>query len=80
MSAPVPKLQKLLGPAVFIGWPRGSKGTKRQWGHLTLADMTPEYLAKLASGNIGTSQKHAANARKNSPVASDVPKSAGGGV
>ena len=32
---------------------KGSKGTKRQWGHLTTADMTPDYLENLPHGNIG---------------------------
>jgi bifunctional DNA primase/polymerase-like protein len=54
MSNPVPELQQLLGsPVVFIGWPKGVKGTSRKWGHLTSADMTPEYLANLPGGNIG---------------------------
>jgi hypothetical protein len=54
MNNPVPELQSLLGsPVVFIGWPRGSKGARRHWGHLTVADMTPEHLAKLRHGNIG---------------------------
>jgi hypothetical protein len=50
----VSELADLLGsPVVFIKWPRGVKGTPRKWGHLTVADMTPEYLAKLPKGNIG---------------------------
>lgn len=54
MNDPVPKLLKLLGsPVVFINWPKGVKATYRKWGHLTVGDMTPEYLAKLPSGNIG---------------------------
>jgi len=40
-------------PVVFINWPKGVKGTKRRWKDLTVADMTPEYLAKLPHGNIG---------------------------
>ncbi len=53
MTNPVPELIKLVGPAVFIAWPRGVKGTKKRWKHLTIADMTTEYLAKLKDGNIG---------------------------
>ena len=51
---PVPDLIENLGrPVVFIAWPRGRKGTKRAWGYLTEAHMTPDYLAKLHKGNIG---------------------------
>lgn len=51
---PVPELRELLGcSVVFIDWPQGVKGTKRKWKHLTVGDMTPEYLAKLVHGNIG---------------------------
>ena len=50
----VTKLHRLFGmPVVFIAWPKGKKGTGKKWGHLTVADMTPEYLAKLSQGNIG---------------------------
>ena len=50
---PVPGLKRLLGSAVFIAWPKGVKGTNKRWRHLTLAAMTPAYLAKLKNGNIG---------------------------
>jgi len=51
---PVPELIRLLGdPAVFIAWPSGVKGTIKKWGHLTWAEMTPEYLVRLKDGNIG---------------------------
>lgn len=52
---PVPELLRLLGqPVLLLAWPRGTKGTKRKWGRLTLAAMEdPRYLAKLAKGNIG---------------------------
>ena len=50
---PVPALKKFLGSAVFIAWPKGVKGTNKRWKHLTVAAMTPEYLAKLKNGNIG---------------------------
>jgi hypothetical protein len=54
MSDVVSELKELLGsPVVFIDWPKGVKGAKRKWGNLTVADMTPEYLAKLQDGNIG---------------------------
>src|SRR5262245_54861048 len=50
----VDELYFLLGkPVVFIDWPKGSKGTNRKWGHLTSADMTPQYLARLQHGNVG---------------------------
>ena len=48
------ELRDLLGHDVLLlAWPRGSKGTLRKWGHLTVADMTPAYLEKLEGGNIG---------------------------
>jgi hypothetical protein len=50
---PFPALTQFLGPAVFIAWPKGVKGSPKRWKHLTLAHMTPEYLAKLRNGNIG---------------------------
>jgi hypothetical protein len=50
----VSELRELLGRDVLLlAWPRGSKGTKRKWGRLTVADMTPAYLKKLERGNIG---------------------------
>lgn len=51
---PVPELQSLLGPAVFINWPRGTKGTNKPWGHLRMEDMKPAYLSRLKLGNVGT--------------------------
>jgi hypothetical protein len=54
MNDPVPELMQLLGsPVVFLAWPRGSKGFRRKWGHLTADDMTSDYLSKLQHGNIG---------------------------
>ena len=54
MNDPVPELiQLLVKPVVFIKWPKGVKGTKRRWKHLTVADMKPRYLANLQHGNIG---------------------------
>ncbi len=52
---PVPELQRLLGLAVFIAWPRGVKATRQKWKHLTLDHMTRDYLSKLPAGNIGVS-------------------------
>ncbi len=53
-KASVEELRELIGSDVLLlRWPSGSKGTKRKWGHLTIADMTPGYLAKLGLGNIG---------------------------
>ena len=43
----------LLQPAVFLGWPLGTKGTKKRWKHLKQADMTPSYLKRLEGGNVG---------------------------
>jgi hypothetical protein len=52
-SSPVPELRRLLGAAVLLACPTKTKKPNGKWGHLTLADMTPEYLAKLNAGNIG---------------------------
>lgn len=51
----IEQLREILGPDVLLlGWPKGSKGTKRPWGHLTADKMgDPKYLAKLKTGNIG---------------------------
>jgi hypothetical protein len=50
----ITELRELLGQDVLLlAWPNGSKGTKRKWGHLTVDNMTPEYLAELPHGNIG---------------------------
>src|SRR5260370_4234763 len=48
-------LSELLGPAVLLPWPSGSKGNRRKWGHLQLTDMNDHsYLAKLQNAeNIG---------------------------
>jgi len=45
----------LVGPALLLPWPRGSKGGPSKWGHLQLSDMdNRSHLAKLAkAGNIG---------------------------
>ena len=51
----VSHLCDLLGPAVLLSWPSGSKGNHRKWKHLQLSDMNdPGHLAKLnRAGNIG---------------------------
>ena len=47
-------LRGLLGPAVLLPWPTRSKGDRRKWKHLTLADMDGDHLAKVEqAGNIG---------------------------
>lgn len=51
---PVPELKRLLGePVVFIDWPKGTKGTRKKWKHLTVDHMVPEFLDRLKWGNIG---------------------------
>lgn len=52
-SISVAQLQSLFAPCVFLKWPSGVKGDKRKWKHLTLGDMTPEYLTDLLDGNVG---------------------------
>lgn len=65
----VSELRELLGNDVLLlQWPRGSKGTRKKWGHLTVADMTPEYLEKLEHGNIGV----ALGAKSGNLIALDV--------
>jgi len=51
----VRRLLELLGSAVLLPWPAGSKGGKRKWKDRRLVDMNdPTYLAELeTSGNIG---------------------------
>jgi len=51
----VAHLLKLLGPAVLLAWPSGSKGGRRKWKHIQLTDMNGDsYLADLEeTGNIG---------------------------
>ena len=62
------EIYSLLGGAVLIGWPRGTKGTKMRWSHLMAAHMTPEYLAGIDRGNIGV----ALGAKSGHLVAIDV--------
>src|SRR5713226_5528040 len=51
----VERLLALLGPAVLLPWPSGSKGCNKKWKHRLLTDMNDAtYLAKLdKAGNIG---------------------------
>ena len=51
----VERLLALLGKgALLLAWPWGTKGTKKPWGHLTVAAMgSPEYLRALEAENIG---------------------------
>ena len=66
----VKELRELLGHDVLLlAWPTGSKGTKRKWGHLTIADMEkPDYLANIERGNIGV----ALGAKSGNLIALDV--------
>lgn len=46
--------RELLGSAVLLPWPAGSKGDRRKWKHLQVTDMDEDYFAKLEkAGNIG---------------------------
>jgi Bifunctional DNA primase/polymerase, N-terminal len=58
----------LLGHAVLLGWPLGTKGHPKRWSHLTVANMTPAYLKKLERGNIGV----ALGAKSGNLIALDV--------
>lgn len=52
---PAEKILDLVGPAVLLNVRRGDKApTKKAWQQMTLADITPEYLADLTN-NIGVS-------------------------
>jgi hypothetical protein len=60
MSAPAKSnrifhILELLGPAVLLPWPSGSKGDRRKWKHLQLPDMNDEsHLSQVEkAGNIG---------------------------
>jgi Bifunctional DNA primase/polymerase, N-terminal len=47
-------LRELIGPAVLLPWRTRSKGDRRKWKHLTLANMDRNHLAKVErAGNIG---------------------------
>ena len=47
------ELQRLLGPCVLLKWPVGRKGGCHRWKHLTLNDMSNEYLTQLTDCNVG---------------------------
>ena len=51
----ISRLLELLGPAVLLPWASRSKGDRRKWKHIQLADMKDDkHLAKLEkAGNIG---------------------------
>jgi hypothetical protein len=53
----------LLGPAVLLPWPSGSKGDNRKWKHLQLPDMNDAgHLANLnRAGNIGVALGRVSN-------------------
>jgi hypothetical protein len=55
INGKIEQLSELLGPALLLPWPSGSKGTRRKWKHLQLTDMNENgYLAGLEkAGNIG---------------------------
>jgi len=47
-SGRISELLDLLGPAVLLPWPAGSKGDRRKWKHLQLSDMQNGlHLARL---------------------------------
>src|SRR6516165_5404309 len=54
-SQRIARIHELLGPAVLLPWPSGSKGDRRKWKHLQLTHMNEgSHLAKLdKAGNIG---------------------------
>lgn len=50
------KLRERLGPCVLLRIPKGKKAPAREgWQKLTLADMTPDYVAGFNGANIGVS-------------------------
>jgi P4 family phage/plasmid primase-like protien len=57
------EITQLIGPAVLLPIPRGSKAPKIDgWPKLTLADMTPNYLQGiLKDGNVGVNLGAASN-------------------
>jgi hypothetical protein len=59
----VSHLCELLGPAVLLPWPSGSKGDHRKWKHLQLSDMNEvNHLATLErAGNIGVALGQVSN-------------------
>jgi len=63
VSDRVSHLCELLGPAVLLPWPSGSKGNRRKWKHLQLTDVNDaSHLAKLnRARNIGVALGKASN-------------------
>src|SRR6266487_1049246 len=59
----IEQLSELLGPALLLPWPAGSKGTRRKWKHLQLTDMNDNgYLESLEkAGNIGVALGRVSN-------------------
>jgi bifunctional DNA primase/polymerase-like protein len=58
----VSQLRELIGPAVLLRWPLGSKGYPRKWKHLRMTDMTDAYLAKFERDcNIGVALGEVSN-------------------
>jgi len=49
----VQTIHQLFGPCVLLKWPLGKKFANQPWKHLTIAHMTPEYIATLTDCNIG---------------------------
>jgi|GEM_PF-2687335 len=58
VNDPAEMLRRLLGKNVLLlHWPKGKKGTKKKWKHLTVKSMNdPAYLDQLRKGNIGVVQ------------------------
>jgi Bifunctional DNA primase/polymerase, N-terminal len=63
-TAKISHILGLLGPALLLPWPSGSKGGYRRWKHLQLADMNEgSHRAKLErAGNIGVALGKVSNA------------------
>ena len=55
LSKRISHIRELLGPAVLLAWPSGSKGNRKTWKHLQLIEMDDSvHLSKLAKAtNIG---------------------------
>jgi hypothetical protein len=63
MSNRICHIRELLGPAVLLPWPSGSKASRKKWKHLQLIDMDDSrHLAKLEkAGNIGVALGRVSN-------------------
>ena len=58
----ISQLRDLIGSAVLLRWPLGSKGQPRKWKHLRITDMTNAYLAKFDGDcNIGVALGEVSN-------------------